>query len=81
MIPIQHIPEGEFVIIEELVGCVEEVRRLEELGLSQGTPIQVIRKGSPCIARIGDRDLCLRSGDRLQILVSQLPETTRRVGQ
>ena len=36
-------------------------KRLQELGIVPGMPIEVIRSGSPMVVRVGDARLCLRS--------------------
>ncbi len=72
-IPLQLVTSPNRAIVEALVGETAEVRRLQELGIFQGVVLEVIRAGSPCIARLGERDLCLRLGGSLHILVS-IPE-------
>ena len=69
MFPINLLDVGRRAVISQLTGDVEEVRRLQEMGIRDGLIIEMVRGGSPCIARIGDRNLCFRPGQLLNILV------------
>ena len=69
MFPVNLLDVGRRAVISQLTGDVEEVRRLRELGIRDGQPIEVIQSGTPCIARIGDRNFCFRSGELLNIFV------------
>ncbi|HEY6565091.1 MAG TPA: FeoA domain-containing protein [Pirellulaceae bacterium] len=68
-IPLQHVAVGSKAVVSQVVGHREEVRRLEEMGLRSGVGLAIVRAGSPCIVRVVGRELCLRCGDGLQVLV------------
>ena len=70
MTPLQYLPSGCAARITELLGDVQCVQRLEELGLKRGTMIEMISGGSPCIVRVNGARLCFRSSDLLGVLVS-----------
>ena len=46
------VARGEFAEIGELVGKPDHVHRLQELGLSSGTVVEMVQPGSPCIVRL-----------------------------
>jgi len=69
-IPISHLRSGEIADITQVVGSAEHVRRLEELGLRDGTRIEIVRAGSPCIVRVDGAKLCIRDDELLRVLVT-----------
>lgn len=69
MIPISALRRGEVAEIAQLIGSAEQVRRLEELGLRDGTRLEIIRAGSPCIVRVAGTTLCFREDELLRVLV------------
>jgi ferrous iron transport protein A len=69
MIPLDHLPAGEIAEIVTVVGHPEQVHRLNELGVREGTEIAIIQAGSPCIIRLAGQTLCFRSNDLLSVLV------------
>jgi Fe2+ transport system protein FeoA len=70
LIPLNLAPAGASVRVAQLVGAPEETRRLEELGLRQGTVLEVVQSGTPCIIRLSDHKLCFRRGETFHVLVS-----------
>ena len=68
-IPLDCLPPGRSAQIEQLVGCPEHVQRLEEMGLRQGTMVEMVRHGRPCIIRVGGYKLCFRRSDELSVQV------------
>jgi ferrous iron transport protein A len=60
---------GQVAEIGEVVGPVDHIRRLHELGLRTGALLQMIRCGSPCILRVDGSTLCFRDDDSLRLLV------------
>jgi Fe2+ transport system protein FeoA len=57
--------------IAQVVGSPEQVRRLEELGVRGGVPLEVVQGGSPCIVRVGGTKLCFRHDELLRVLVTR----------
>ena len=64
------LARGQIAEIRQLVGPVEQVRRLEELGLRAGARVEIVRGGSPCIVRVGGSTLCFRDDESVRVLVS-----------
>lgn len=63
MIPVtlNQLREGEVgAVVANPCRSAPDVR-LAELGLSAGAWVQVIRRGSPMVVRVGEARLCLRS--------------------
>ena len=69
LVPIHHLAIGQIAEVGQLLGQVEQVQRLEELGLRVGQQVEMIRNGSPCILRIGTKQYGFRADDLLKILV------------
>ncbi|MBM4089040.1 MAG: ferrous iron transport protein A [Planctomycetes bacterium] len=69
LIPLDCVLPGRTAEVEQLVGCAEHVRRLEEMGVRRGTVVEVLRCGKPCIVRVGCNRLCFRCSDLLSVLV------------
>jgi ferrous iron transport protein A len=69
-IPINFLRRGEVANVSQLVGAPELIRRLEELGLRNGTRIEMVRGGSPCIIRVEGSTICYRDDQQVRILVS-----------
>ena len=70
MIPLVHMTTGTKARIGQLVGRPDEVHRLEELGLRNGTVIEMLQNGSPCIIRFDESKLCFRPNEAMGVLVS-----------
>jgi ferrous iron transport protein A len=73
LIPLHMLTPGVSARIASLYGDQGEVLRLQELGLCQGATVGMVRAGSPCIIRLGEQTLCLRTDGPLQVLVE--PQT------
>jgi Fe2+ transport system protein FeoA len=69
-IPISILACGEIGRVEQLVGDIEDVRRLEEMGLRRGQEVQMVQPGSPCIVRVGGSRLCFRQAEGLGVMVA-----------
>lgn len=70
MLPISALRPGQVAEIQDLVGPVEHIRRLEELGVRRGVRLESLRGGSPCIVRIDGTTLCIRDDNTVRILVA-----------
>lgn len=73
IIPLHLLGPGDSGKIASLYGDAGEVLRLQELGLCQGATVGMVRGGSPCIIRLGEQTLCLRTDGPLQVLVEPQP--------
>ena len=69
MIPLVHMAAGTKARIGQLVGHPDQVHRLEELGLRNGTIIEMLQNGSPCIIRFAQSKLCFRPNEAMGVLV------------
>jgi len=69
-LPLRLLPPGQKAMIHEVLGRVDQVHRLHELGLCRGVQIEMVRSGSPCIVRLGGQKLCFRADDLLNVLVA-----------
>jgi ferrous iron transport protein A len=69
MMPLTALYSGQFAEVGQLLGPVEQVRRLEELGIRAGAQLEMISTGSPCIVRIDGSRICFRHDESLRVLV------------
>lgn len=72
--PLDLAAEGSSYEICSLPESCCVCRRLEEMGLCQGTKLRVLQTGSPCLLQIGSCKLSLRGDFCQQILVQPLAE-------
>lgn len=70
--PLSALGVGEPAEISLVTGDAADVNRLAELGIRSGVPIQVITSGVPCVAQVAGQRLCLRGGERWEVLVRRL---------
>lgn len=68
-VPLKELLAGQAARIRHVTGNPDHVHRLEELGLRGGTRIEMVRQGNPCILRVACGKLCLRTDERLHVLV------------
>ena len=69
LIPLSALAVGQLAQVGLLLGQPEQVQRLHEIGLRDGTSVEMVQQGSPCIIRLGGQKLCFRADDLLQVLV------------
>lgn len=69
-IPLSMVRPGTKVRISQIIGGCDDVKRMAELGLRDGTEVEMLQSGSPCILRVGQSKLCFRPSDILNILVN-----------
>ena len=69
LIPIHHLDPGQIGEVGQLIGDAEQIHRMEELGLRQGTIVEMVQPGSPCIIRLDGTTLCFRDGNIYSVLV------------
>jgi Fe2+ transport system protein FeoA len=72
LIPLDCLQPGRTAEISQLTGCPDHVQRLQEMGLREGTLVQMVRHGRPCIIRVGGYKLCFRHSDDLSVQVKML---------
>jgi Fe2+ transport system protein FeoA len=73
--PHTALQAGDFGEIHSVVGAPELVRHLAELGLRQGSHLEMIQQGATCILRINGTKLCVRGDELLRVMVTPLPTT------
>lgn len=71
-LPLELLRPGEWAEVVEIDGEPTFIGRMAELGLCPGCTVQVLQPGSPCLLRLGEVRLCLRSDWTQRILVSPL---------
>ena len=69
MIPIDFLQAGELAKVAEVVGGGEAVHRLQELGFRQGSRVEMLQPGTPCIVRLQWTKFCFRHYDDVAVLV------------
>jgi ferrous iron transport protein A len=74
MLPLDILTTGECAEIVEVHGEPDWIKRMGELGIHSGSRLQMIRSGSPCLLRVGNTRLCLRSDLAQHILVRPVAE-------
>ena len=78
LLPLSLLRVGQRAEVDAVVGPPADVQRLGEIGLRDGTSIEMLQPGSPCIIRLSGQKLCFRSDDLLRVLVRIDP--AQRVG-
>jgi ferrous iron transport protein A len=68
-VPLELLECGQTAAVTAIVGEREAIHRLKELGLREGTEVEMIRSGTPCIVRLDGQRLCLRGDEMLRVLV------------
>lgn len=69
MIPLSLLRAGQSGRVGEILGNVELVHRLREMGLCSGATVCMIRPGSPCIIGLDGHRLGFRCDDLARVLV------------
>ena len=69
LIPLKSLPAGRCGQVGRLLGRAEQVHRLNELGFRDGTRIEMVQTGSPCIIRMGERKIGFRAAEVLGVMV------------
>lgn len=72
LLPLDLLGAGEWGYVAEISGDSAWVNRLAELGIQQGSRLQIIQPGTTCLLSIDGCKLCLRSSDCSQIYVQPL---------
>lgn len=69
MVPLSFLRAGESGSVGGVMGNVELVHRLREMGLIDGATVRMIRPGSPCIIGLAGQRLGFRGDDLAHVLV------------
>ncbi|AMV38590.1 FeoA domain protein [Planctomyces sp. SH-PL62] len=69
MVPLSLLRVGETGCVGEVLGHVDLVHRLREMGFYDGAKVKMIRKGSPCIIGLAGQRLGFRCDDLARVLV------------
>ena len=69
LVAVHRLRTGESAQIRQILGHPDQVHRLEEFGLRQGTQVEMFRPGNPCILRVSGNKVCLRSEDVVRLFV------------
>jgi ferrous iron transport protein A len=69
LIPLNRMNSGQRAVLSEVVGRVDQVQRLKELGFRSGVDLEMVRSGSPCIVRLQGHTMCIRGNELLNVLV------------
>lgn len=70
LIPLSQLPSGRRGSVGAVLGLPDAVHRLKELGLREGTSVEMVQSGIPCIVRLGGNKLCFRADELLSVLVA-----------
>ncbi|HAN98999.1 MAG TPA: ferrous iron transport protein A [Planctomycetaceae bacterium] len=71
ILPLRCVKSGCCVRVDCVVGAMEQIRRLAELGIRQGSDVTVVHAGSPCLLKVGRTKLSFRDGDGASIFVRE----------
>jgi Fe2+ transport system protein FeoA len=71
MIPLSRLARGQCAEVCRIEGPVDDVHRLEELGLCPGARFRMFQPGNPCILRMDGGKFCLRACNGLKVLVKR----------
>jgi ferrous iron transport protein A len=69
LMPLGLMTAGQAAHVEHVQGDRDHVQRLSELGLRSGSPVEMVKPGSPCIIRLGRQRLCFRADELTSVLV------------
>ena len=69
VVPLSALRPGQTGQVEHVLGAVDQVHRLQELGVCGGASVEMIQAGSPCIVLLAGQKLCFRAAELLSVLV------------
>ncbi len=70
-VPLHCLPTGNSATVMHILGCPEQVQRVKEMGIREGTEVEMVRGGATCIIRTGMQTLCVRGNDLLNVIVGR----------
>lgn len=71
LLPLHLLPAGRSARVAELIGDVDQVHRLEEIGLRRGAVVKMLQPGAPCVVHVDGSRLCFRESEAIGILVAE----------
>jgi ferrous iron transport protein A len=74
-IPLELLAAGDWADVAEVHGEPAWIGRMAELGIRSGCRLQVVRTGSPCLLKVGETRLSLRSDATSRIFVHPIAPT------
>ncbi len=69
LVPLANLLAGQSGVIGAVLGAPEQVHRLHEIGLRDGSNIEMIQPGRACIVRLLGHTLCFRADELVSVLV------------
>jgi ferrous iron transport protein A len=69
LVPLHLLACGERARIDQVLGCPDQVHRLQELGMRIGTAVEMVQSGTPCIVKLDGNRLAFRDNEVLSVLV------------
>jgi len=69
LLPLELLRAGEWADVAEVSGEPGWVCRMAELGVREGSRVQMVQGGCPCLLQVGGCRLSLRGECHMQILV------------
>ncbi len=72
LVLLESLRAGQTARVESVVGPVDHVHRLAEIGVSGGTELVMFRPGRPCILRLAGIKVGLRTDAALRVFVRPL---------
>ncbi len=75
LLPLEMLRRGERGTVADVCGDEAVCARLAERGLRAGCPLEMLAPGDPCLCRIGETRLSLRTGACVQVYVAVGAET------
>ncbi|MGQ9667265.1 MAG: FeoA family protein [Anaerolineae bacterium] len=81
IVPLDVVPAGETVLLQEIVGGRGIISRLAALGFTPGAPLTMVQNfgHGPLIVQVRDARIALGRGEARHILVQADEKTTARI--
>ncbi len=70
MLPLHLLSDGTAGVIEDVSAPAGHTHRLREMGIDIGLSVTMVRSGSPCIIRVGEKEYAFRTDETTSVLVS-----------
>jgi Fe2+ transport system protein FeoA len=72
LLPLECLSHGDHAVVEDVQGEPGWVCRMAELGIRNGSKVQIVQPGSPCLLEVSGCRLCVRGDDSMRIFVRPL---------